>query len=247
MKKSLILSKYHLASLWNWRSVYLSRLVEPLAYFIFLVGGIAGMLGDTAASNYAYYAFTGIICFLAFRIFPYTVGDISNDRKWGVYAIFMMQGGKTSTYLLSIVAVATLVFLVQLALLTLVYYLFAQQGAAADFTTVMLAAFTGVLVVCGWAGVGATVGALVDSYSTRDMISTLTSLPIVLSAPLFYQLESAPAYLQVIAHANPLTYHAAWVRNPDALNLGYAALWATACSVAAIFALKRADHLSRER
>lgn len=110
MVRSVILTKYHLASLWNWRSVYLSRLVEPVEYFVFLVAGISGMVSNADFTNYAMYALTGIFCLLAFRTFTFTVSDVSNDRKWGVYAIFNMQGGRPSAYLLTITVVSAIVF-----------------------------------------------------------------------------------------------------------------------------------------
>lgn len=248
MTRTLILTKYHLASLWNWRSVYLSRLIEPVAYFAFLVAGISGMLSAGASSDYALYALTGIFCLLTFRVFTFTVADVSNDRKWGVYAIFTMQGGTTSSYLVSIMIVSTLVFLIQAATLLAVYagiYGWNMSGwGSAGFVSRMCVA---AVVSCGWAGLGAAIGALVDSYSTRDMISTLTSLPIVLSAPLFYTLDSAPKYLGLIARVNPLTYHVYWIRDGGPVSFGCAFAWAAVCFVVGALALRRSDRVSSER
>ena len=248
MKNSLILTTYHIASLWNWRGVYLGRIVEPLAYFVFLVVGISGMLDSAQSRNYLSYAFTGIVCLLTFRAFGYATSDISNDRKWGVYAIFMMQGGKVWGYLVSIIAVASLVFLVQFAAVALAYLgLSVASGSGVDGAALVAGLLIAFLVVWGWVGLGAAVGALVNSYEARDMLSTFTTLPVVLSAPLFYELSSAPTYLQVIARCNPLTYHVQWMRAPVAADFVYALLWVGTTTALARYALSRADRLSSER
>lgn len=248
MVRSVILTKYHLASLWNWRSVYLSRLVEPVAYFVFLVAGISGMVSNADFTNYAMYALTGIFCLLAFRTFTFTVSDVSNDRKWGVYAIFNMQDGRPSAYLLTITVVSAIVFFVQVGILVLAWGITGGMNVSGNsFVLVLKGVGVGFFIVGGWTGLGAAIGALVDSYSSRDMISTLTSLPIVLSAPLFYTLDSAPRYLVLIAQINPLTYHVKWVRDADASSLAFAIVWALGCFAAGTLALRRSDRISTER
>lgn len=248
MVRSVILTKYHLASLWNWRSAYLSRLVEPVAYFAFLVAGISGMVSNATFTNYALYALTGIFCLLAFRAFTFTVSDVSNDRKWGVYAIFNMQGGSPSAYLLTIIVVSTLVFFVQVGILLLGWGVTSGINLSGNsFVSALKGVGVSFFIVGGWTGLGAAIGALVDSYSSRDMISTLTSLPIVLSAPLFYTLDSAPRYLILIAQINPLTYHVKWVRDADANSLAFAIIWALVCFLTGAFALRRSDRISTER
>ncbi|MDE1654499.1 ABC transporter permease [Actinotignum schaalii] len=166
----------------------------------------------------------------------------------GVYAIFMMQGGKVWGYLVSIIAVASLVFLVQFAAVALAYLgLSVASGSGVDGAALVAGLLIAFLVVWGWVGLGAAVGALVNSYEARDMLSTFTTLPVVLSAPLFYELSSAPTYLQVIARCNPLTYHVQWMRAPVAADFVYALLWVGTTTALARYALSRADRLSSER
>jgi ABC-2 type transport system permease protein len=79
------------------------------------------------------------------------------------------------------------------------------------------------------------------------MIVVLTSLPVVLSAPLFYSLEAAPAYLKAVSAVNPLTYQAAWVRDQA---LGHAILavgWMLVLLAVAVLLLRKAERVSRER
>lgn len=248
MLRMIILTKYHLISMWNWRSVYYGRLIEPVAYLSFLVVGISGMIASEYNADYAFYALTGIYCILTFRIFNSSVSDVSNDRKWGVCAIFNMQGGSYRAYLFSIIAVGVIVLTAQLILLNILFYFISGMGSFNDLLPKMLfSSLISMLVAQGWAGFGAALGALVNSYSTRDLISTLTSLPLILSAPLFYSLETAPKYLIVIAKLNPLTYHVEWIRHPTLYHFILSIVWLITCFEIGAYGLRKSDRVSSER
>jgi ABC-2 type transport system permease protein len=241
--------KYHWFSLWNWRSVYLGRIIEPAAYFLFLGAGISGIAasGSTASqSEYIRFVLVGIVCLLAFRAATSALSDVANDRKWGVFALYRMQGGTVAGYLCSIVIVGCGVFLAQFAVLMA---LSALLGASLTGTNVLWLLGFGLLIVGGWVGVGAAVAAKVHSYSRRDFIVTVTALPVVLAAPLLYPLDTAPGYLRLLASFNPLTYQVEWLRNADSRVAS--ALWALSwlflmVTIAGVL-LGRAEQVTTER
>jgi ABC-2 type transport system permease protein len=108
----------------------------------------------------------------------------------------------------------------------------------------------GVVIVVGWVGFGAAAGARIQSYSKRDLVITLTSLPVVFAAPLFYPLDSAPQYIKWLSAANPLTYQVAWLRAEGLeimLGYGFAAAWCLAGLLLAFFLLRADDRVSNER
>ena len=49
----LNLTGMHLRSLWNWRSVYLGRLIEPLAYLAFMVVGLNASVAQVSYHGHA--------------------------------------------------------------------------------------------------------------------------------------------------------------------------------------------------
>ena len=108
----------------------------------------------------------------------------------------------------------------------------------------------GGLVTAGWVGLGALVGARLNSYDQRDLLITVTTLPVVLSAPLFYPLESVPGYLRAVAAANPLTYQVAWLRldgwGPWSA-LAACVVRALVCGAAAVASLHTAEKITREQ
>lgn len=246
--RSLVLSKFHFLSMWNWRSVYIGRFIEPIAFLALLGGGLSGSVA-TEGGSYPTFILVGLICLVAFRAGTATVSDVANDRKWGIFAIYVMQGGSIPGYLGSLVLFAVSVFLAQvLTLAGVASLLFGTDITQAD----RLFQFTalGAVIVAGWVGFGAAAGAKIQSYSKRDLIITLTSLPVVLAAPLFYPLDSAPQYIKWLSAANPLTYHVAWLRADGSeimLGYGLAAAWCLTGLPLAFFLLRSADRVSNER
>lgn len=241
--RPLRLVKYHVFSLWNWRFSYLAKFIEPLAYFAFLVTGLAGGMDDPV--GYARFALSGMCCFLAFRAATNAMSDVANDRKWGVFALYTLQGGSASGYLLSVLLFTWAVFFVQISLVASCAVLIFGPGVFSAGTLWQLA--VAVLVAAGWIGAGAAAGSRIQSYAKRDMIVVVTSLPVVLSAPLFYSLESAPSFLQVVSALNPLTYQVGWLREEAVVHLVLAAGWAVLLLAIGVLLLRNAERVSRER
>jgi ABC-2 type transport system permease protein len=239
------LAKYHFLSLWNWRSSYIGRFLEPLAYLAFLAGGLSGA-GIVQTHDYPLFVLAGMACIVCFRAATGTLSDVANDRKWGVFAIYNLQGGSAFGYLISVTIFASLVYVAQMLLLCLLAKILFGL-VSLPFLAVLWIVGIGLLVTVGWIGLGAAVGARVQSYSARDLIVTLTTLPVILAAPLFYSLESSPPYLVWISHFNPLTYEVGWLRDPGVMSLAFAGGWAVLGFVFGWLSLRSADRVSRER
>jgi ABC-2 type transport system permease protein len=207
-----ILARYHFLSAWNWRSVYLGRLIEPVAYLLLLGGGVRLAIAGHVGVDPTWYLVTGLMALVGFRAGSYTMGDVANDRKWGVLAIYRIQGGSAAGYVLSVMIFAIafaaaqllLVLVSALTLLGLPVAVLKENGVS-----MVVAGAVGVF----WMGIGAVAGSRINSFAVRDLVITLTSLPVVLSAPLFYSLDGAPPYLTFIAHVNPLTYFVGLIRD----------------------------------
>ncbi|MDO4241947.1 MAG: ABC transporter permease [Microbacteriaceae bacterium] len=239
---------YHLCSMWNWRAVYLGRIIEPLAYFAFLLTGVSGMVAPELRPHYMQMAASGILCLLAFRAFTVAMSDVANDRKWGVFAAFSMQGGRPAAYLGSVILSALAMFLVQVGVLAIAALL--VPGVLAELGDLAgLAGQLGLLlpIFAGWVGFGAVLGACIQGYAMRDLLTMLVTLPVAMAAPLFWSLAHAPEWLRAVALANPLTYNVGWVREPGPVSLAWAAGWALCGLVLGSLALARAEKTTRER
>ncbi len=244
----------HLRSLWNWRSVYLGRLIEPLAYLAFMVVGLNATVASTTyrgvALPYGAYVVPGIVALLGVRAGTSAVSDVSNDRKWGVYAFARLAGSSASGYFLSL-ALAALPLAYLQALSILILTLIVLPGVCVANLAVVAILALPFYLAC-WIGVGALMGALINSYSQRDLILSLVNLPIILTAPIFFSLDTVPPFLKALALANPLTYQSDLLRDIT-LGLPWQANGLVVASLALVFgsaavtALAHSEWLTAER
>lgn len=250
----LNLTGMHLRSLWNWRSVYLGRLIEPLAYLAFMVVGLNASVAQVSyhghALGYGEYVVPGILALLGVRAGTAAVSDVSNDRKWGVYAFARLADISPGGYFVSLVLAALpLAYVQALSIVLLALLLLPGVGVSVLAVSALLA--LPLFLTC-WIGVGALMGALIHSYSQRDLILSLVNLPIILTAPIFFSIDSAPIFLQVMAMLNPLTYQANLLRDltlhiPWQFNGVVALALALMFAALSVTALARSEWLTAER
>lgn len=250
----LNLAAMHLRSLWNWRTVYLGRLIEPLAYLAFMVVGLNATLArlpyQGQVLSYGEYVVPGIMALLGVRAGTAAVSDVSNDRKWGVYAFARLAGLSPSSYFASLVLAALPMAYTQ-TLGILILTLILLPGVAVSILAVSTLLALPLFLTC-WIGVGALMGALIHSYSQRNLILSLVNLPIILTAPIFFSLESTPTFLKLMATVNPLTYQANLLRDlalgtPWHLNGTVTIVLALTLATLSIAALAHSEWLTTER
>ena len=245
MKISIFkLFKYHLFSFWNWRSSYLGKFIEPFAYIFFLSAGISGIMSRDP-NAYSFYVLSGIVTLLGFRSAISSMSDVSNDRKWGVYAIYAIHGGKPSGYLLSIIIFSIFIYTVQFLLSILSVAIVFGGGIFAIKSLYIY--FIGLISVFGWSCIGALVGSRVDSYSARDFIVTISTIPAVFTAPLFYPIYNSQGLLYAISLVNPLSYTVYMIRNFSFESFLILLVISIILYILCLKFLATSDKLSRER
>ena len=237
------LYKYHAMSFWNWKSSYFGRLIEPAAYLLFLLAGIGNQIN---IPDYPLYAFSGLICMITFRAATSAMSDVSNDRKWGVYATYRLHGGTTQGYILSIILFSLTLFIVQILLFIGILFALYDTNHLSYTKLVHMCLLAGVFLA-SWTCIGISVGSRVQSYSKRDLIVTVTSLPLIFTAPLFYQIQQAPEYLKFLSRVNPLTYQVNLVRDYSFRNLAFSLLALIFITSSSIILLEKSEILSVER
>lgn len=201
---ALRLMTFHGASWWNWRNSNVGRLVEPVVYFVFLCTSLQHVVTiDGGGVGYLRFAYVGMLGYVSLRIGLSSLVDVANDRKWGVYALARLGGGSGATYLASIAVANALIMAVQVVLLTAVL---AVVGESAIGPRLLFVAGLAIVGSVFWTAAGALLAFGVASYATRDLLSTLSLLPIALTAPVFYPTSAMPAIVRAISKINPLTY-----------------------------------------
>jgi len=209
--KPIRLAGFHLRSAWNWRTTHYGRVLEAPFYYVFLVLGLSGVVQpEIDGIEYRRFAFAGVLVIVLVRVLFWTMADVANDRKWGVYAVARGSGLSYRQYVLSIVLAACAIVTVQ------VLALFAARAAIETALSLDELASCGIVLLLSPIPIvaGAGLGFLINSYARRDLINSLLGLPLVVTAPLFYGLDAAPAVLRALAYANPFSYFSVVARLP---------------------------------
>jgi ABC-2 type transport system permease protein len=241
MHQAVLLSRFHLHSMWNWRTAHYSRLVEAPAYFAFMVVGLRSLNpGVTVGGvDYADFAYAGVLVVVAIRVLFWTMGDVANDRKWGVYAISRLSDVSFGQYVGSLLIANGSVAFGQLGILLALKQVLGFGSGLADVQLALLAVVIALIAILG----GCALGFAVHSYHMRDMLTSLLSLPLVLTAPLFYSLDALPVYMRVLAYANPFSYAVLTVRYPITHAGGFVGgVGLAVCVVVAVVALARVSN-----
>ncbi len=233
MKTSLKLARFHLLSIWNWRTSHLSRVIEAPAYFLFMVTGLSTLAGGARIDDMTYddFAYAGVLVVIAIRALFWCMGDVANDRKWGTYAVARTAKVSFAQYIGSILTANGLVAVVQLLAILVLKQLLGRGNPLQDVKMALLAVLVCSLTVL----TGCALGFGVNSYSKRDLLTSLFSLPLVMTAPLFYSLDNVPAVMKVLAAVNPFTYCVLLVRSPATASFPVEAV--TGCLVTALLVI----------
>lgn len=196
------------------KSLASSLLLEPVVQLILLAAGLQGLLVNSAdfygGRSYLEFVLPGIFGLHALRGFSRTMYRTVLDCQWGMLTIKRLAGAGGAGYTLSKMTAPALALLVQIVVVTVLAVL---MGARFGVPNLVGAALLSIVTVIFWAAAAIVITGFVRDYVTRDMIVTWMMLPLSLSAPVFYSLETAPPYLQWIARFNPLAYQVQAIRD----------------------------------
>ena len=212
-----------------------SLLLEPMVQLVLLAAGLQGLVSnpDNFFNGHSYLMFVlpGLFGLQALRGFSRTMYRTVLDRQWGMLTVKRLAGAGGAAYTSSKIVAPTIALVAQITVMALVALM---MGGRFGVTTFVGALLISVIAVMFWAALAIIVTAFVRDYVVRDMIVEWMMLPMSLSAPVFYSLDSAPVYLQWIASVNPLAYQVRAIR--DMLLEGHIGPSAIVMAVLAVIA-----------
>lgn len=234
------------------KSLVSSLLLEPVVQLLLLGAGLQGLIGggDDFYHGHSYLAFVlpGLIILQALRGFSRTMYRTVLDRQWGMLTIKRLAGAGAAGYTLGKIVAPMLALLVQsIALVALA----SAMGVRIPVSHIAVGLIFGNVAVGFWAAVAIIITGFVKDYVVRDMVVTWMMLPLSLAAPVFYQLDTAPAYLQWIARLNPLAWQVEALRamlldGDFTLAAGATIVLAITAMIAATFSVSWGDTLMSE-
>jgi ABC-2 type transport system permease protein len=247
-----------LIAFWQLKSgLIVDLLVGPIVYFALFAAGVGGVIssavnGDgntgTSASDYLNFVVPGFLVLQGFNTFSRSIFRATIDRRWGLLALKRLLGTGGLAYVLAMMVVPIINFLAKSVAITIIALILGVRMQPLPFLGAIL--LTCVLLTF-WTTLAILITAWISNYEQRDIMMGLLILPMTFGAPVFYSLDTAPRYLQIIAFCNPLSYQVMAVRNVyNGENPGWwliATLGATAAIViAAVRSVTRGELLGKE-
>lgn len=253
LKRFLPLTQIEIIALFSeGKTLVSSLLLEPVVQLALLAAGLQGLIGggDAFYNGYSYLGFVlpGLIILQALRGFSRTMYRTVLDRQWGMLNIKRLAGAGGAGYALSKVVAPMAALLAQTAVLIA---LATTMGVRLSVPNIAAATIFAVVAVAFWAAIAIVITGYVRDYVVRDMVVSWMMLPLSLAAPVFYQLDTAPAYLQWIARFNPLAYQVGALRSAmldgEISTSAIVMLALTIIAVvAAVFSVSQGDALTSE-
>ncbi len=195
-------------------SIYL-LLVQPLSYSIIFALGMGTSIGtiEYRGTSLTYFAFLfpGILVMQSFDHFSVGLTDSSNERRWGLLKSYFLSRVAPAEYLVSKMLINVVKLVGQTVLVYAVGLALGLLPASLAHPAWLLA--FGALASMFWSALGVVMGARVSREEVRSSLLALLTLPVMLTASVFYDISKAPPALRLISSINPLNYQASVMRD----------------------------------
>ena len=222
MRSLILVAEFEVRSFWQARHGSYGILIEPIIYLVLLAGGLSGLidsvvLGTGERVSYVAFVLPGLLMMQSVRALTRMVIRGGLDMRWGTFAIKRLAGVPATSYIAGMCVLSLVIFSVQ-ALLTGAIAWIAFDAIKSPLGLVAAIAIGNVATVF-WICVGLVVALRIDNYQKRDLVLSVSFLPIVFTAPVFYSQASAPAAIRWLSYVNPLTYQVTATRQALNANL----------------------------
>lgn len=204
MNNFFVIIEFEFRALWNDKPGLIRMFIEPIAYLFLLTAGLSGIISQNMdQSTYISFVYPGIVALQSFRTFSHSIYRLTIDRRWGLQALKMVAGTTKYAYLFGNAIVPICLCIIQIGF---TYPCAIILGVSPSSTGILLLTLVGIVVALFWTSLATILTFYFKNYSQRDFVISSLFLPISLSAPIFYSLDNAPKYLQIISLLNPLSY-----------------------------------------
>lgn len=203
--------------LWNWKPNLYAQVLTPVAYLLFAVALSGNMkqggFNDSLNANYLSFFIPGLIILQTFNRFSSALNDSSNDRRWGVFRVYMTTKMKPFHYVIGKAFVSTFICILQSIFILGVGILLSGSYFYIGFGSILILIYSIVASSFFWTFLGIAIGITTSQEEKRTVYSTLLTLPIMFSSSIFYDVSRVPKFIYWLSRFNPLTYMADVARN----------------------------------
>lgn len=181
----------------------------PLVFLAVFGSGLTGVIGpmlrtpSAAPVTYEQYVFPGVIGMAIFFGAMFNAISLVHDREFGVLKNVLVAPVPRSALALGKALGSAVVATAQGTLVLLVAPLIGIQPDAGIIIQLLMIMFLGAFTI---SALGVALAARVRSTETFQVIDQFVAFPLIFLSTLFFPLRGLPAWMEVVARINPLSY-----------------------------------------
>jgi ABC-2 type transport system permease protein len=188
----------------NERSRLIGSFAQPLVFLIIFGAGFGNLIGSVAPGvNFLQFMYPGIIAMGVLTTSLFAGVSIVWDREFGfLRELLVAPLGRTGIVLGKAVG-ACAVALLQVALMLLIAPLLGVDLNVGMVLTLIPVVF---VLSVALSGLGILIASFMRSQQGFQLLIQLLIFPLIFLAGVFFPINQAPDWLQVVSKFNPLTY-----------------------------------------
>jgi ABC-2 type transport system permease protein len=177
---------------------------QPLIFLVIFGAGFGNLIGSVAPGvNFIEFMYPGIIAMGVLTTSLFAGVSVVWDREFGfLRELLVAPLGRTGIVFGKAVGAAA-VALLQVGLMLLITPI---VGVEIDLETILLLVPISFILSIALSGLGLTVASFMRSQQGFQLLIQLLIFPLIFLAGVFFPINQAPEWLQVISKFNPLTY-----------------------------------------
>jgi ABC-2 type transport system permease protein len=177
---------------------------QPLIFLVIFGAGFGNLIGSVAPGvNFIQFMYPGIIAMGVLTTSLFAGVSVVWDREFGfLRELLVAPLGRTGIVLGKALG-AAVVALLQVALMLLIAPI---VGVDVDVQTILLLVPIVFILSIALSGLGLLVASYMRSQQGFQLLIQLLIFPLIFLAGVFFPINQAPEWLQVVSKFNPLTY-----------------------------------------
>jgi ABC-2 type transport system permease protein len=188
----------------NERSRMVGSFAQPLIFLVIFGAGFGNLIGSVAPGvDFIQFMYPGIIAMGVLTTSLFAGVSVVWDREFGFLRELLVAPLGRTGIVLGKAAGAAVVALLQVALMLLIAPI---VGVDLDIGIILLLIPIVFILSIALSGLGLLVASYMRSQQGFQLLIQLLIFPLIFLAGVFFPINQAPEWLQVISKFNPLTY-----------------------------------------
>lgn len=147
-----------------------------------------------------------MVALQTFTQFTWQISYAANDKRWGLFRVYMISGVKPWQYAISQAVARIPGVAIQVSMIMLGGWLFIRPFPLISgwrYLLIFAVIVTGIFL---WTAIALIIGTQVESEEKRDLLWTFLNLPIMFSSSVFYDVKAAPLFIKLLSYIKVVYY-----------------------------------------